>query len=299
MIEVCGREIRIQGRFLRIARLEGEGYEFIEAPDDLLKELRRSGRPSDLFTFLQRPADPSPKFDYPMEWDNFAALPVSTFEHWWARQVDHQVRKKVRNAERKGVTVQEVAFGADLVHGISEIYNECPIRQGRRFRHHGKDFKTIYAEEATFLERSVFVGAYLNGGLIGFAKLVSDETGTQAGLMNILSMNAHRDKAPTNALIAHAVRLCAERGIRYLLYGHFAYGKKERSSLSDFKEYNGFRRIDVPRYFVPLTLRGAAALRLGLHRRWTDRLPEPLLARLRELRRAWYGRKIQAVKESA
>lgn len=294
LIEVCGREVRIEGRFLRSARLEGDGYEFIDDPEALLAGLRSSGHPIDLFTFMQRLPETAPKYGYPMEWDNFAALAVSTFENWWTNQIDNKIRNMIRKAERKGVVVREAAFGGDLVRGISEIYNECPVRQGRRFPHYGKDLRTVFEEEATFPERSVFLGAYCDGRLIGFAKLVSDETGTQAGLMNILSMHAHRDKATTNALIAQAVRSCAERGIRYLVYSQFAYGKRERSGISDFKEHNGFRRIDVPRYFVPLTRKGAAALRLGLHRRLTDRLPEPVLASFRELRRVWYGRKAQA-----
>ena len=48
-------------------------------------------------------------------------------------------------------------------------------------------------------------------GVIGFAKLVPDEDHQQAALMQILSMVSHRDKSPTNALIAQAVRSCAER----------------------------------------------------------------------------------------
>jgi hypothetical protein len=63
----------------------------------------------------------------------------------------------------------------------------------------------------TFLEKSVFIGAFLGEELIGFAKLTWDETRTQANLMHILAMVEHRDKAPTNALIAQAVRSTAER----------------------------------------------------------------------------------------
>ncbi len=39
---------------------------------------------------------------------------------------------------------------------------------------------------ATFLDRSIFVGAYLKEEMIGFIKLVTDETNTQAGLMQIV-----------------------------------------------------------------------------------------------------------------
>ena len=153
----------------------------------------------------------------------------------------------------------------------------------------------MYREEATFLDSSVFVGAFLGDRLIGFIKLVHDETRTQAGLMNIVSLIRHRDKAPTNALIAQAVRSCAERGISYLVYSNFAYGEKQQSSLSDFKERNGFQRIELPRYYVPLTLAGQAAFRLGLHHRLAEHLPESVSARLRKLRETWYNRKFQSV----
>lgn len=294
-----GREIRIEGRFLRIARLEGDGYEFIDDAEGLLAALRRAGRKIDLFTFMQRLPETSPKYCFPMEWDNFAALPLSTFETWWTRQIDSKTRNMVRKAEKKGVIVRESPFDDVLVRGISNIYNECPIRQGRRFPHYGKDLGRVYEEEATFPGRSLFLGAYYCGELIGFAKLVSDETGTQAGLMNILSAIAHRDKAPTNALIAQAVRSCTERGIRYMVYSQFAYGRKVQSGIAEFKASNGFLRIDVPRYFVPLSLAGSAALRMGLHKRWTERLPEPVLAKLRDLRTLWYGRQRQGMKEIA
>src|SRR5204863_6767079 len=84
--------------------------------------------------------------------------------------------------------------------------NESPIRQGRPNAHFGKDISTIRELEATFLDWSIFIGAFLGEELIGFVKLVTDENRTQANMMNIVSMTKHRDKAPTNALIAQAVR---------------------------------------------------------------------------------------------
>ena len=116
--------------------------------------------------------------------------------------------------------------------------------------------------------------------------------------MQILSMITHRDKAPTNALIAQGVRSCAERGIPYLVYGNFSYGRKQRDSLSDFKQYNGFQRIELPRYYVPLTLAGRVALHLGLHHRFVDHIPEPVFAQLRKIRSLWYHRRFQAAKET-
>ena len=179
------------------------------------------------------------------------------------------------------------------------MYNESPVRQGRRFSHYGKDIDTVYREEATFLDSSIFIGAYLDETLIGFIKLVHDQTRTQAGLMNVISMVRHRDKAPTNALVAQAVRSCAERGISYLVYSNFSYGNKKQDTVRDFKKRNGFQRIDLPRYYVPMTVLGSASLHLRLYKRFADRMPEPILARLRELRNNWYNQKLKSAVEAS
>ena len=298
-MNVCGRAIRIDGRLLRIARLDADKYHFLNDPRPVLEGLRQSGTRIDLFTFVERLPHTKPNFSYPMEWDNFAALPITTFDDWWTKQIGFKARNKAKQAEKKGVVLREVPFDDALVHGIWEIYNETPIRQGRRFPHYGKDLDTVRREEETYLGSSVFIGAFLNDKLIGFVKLVSDESGIQAGLMNIVSLVRERDKAPTNALIAQAVRSCASRGISYLVYSNFAYGKKQHDTLSDFKERNAFQRIEVPRYYVPLTALGHIALRLRLHHKLTDRVPEPLAAKLRELRNAWYNHRFQALTEAS
>jgi hypothetical protein len=296
-MKVCGRDIKVQGRLIRVGRLDAEKYQFLDDPQPVLDGLRKSGTRVDLFTFMQRLPESEPKFRYPMEWDNFAALPISTFDHWWTQQIGFKARNKAKQAEKKGVTLREVPFDDTLVKGIWEIYNECPVRQGRPFTHYGKDIETVRKEEATYLDSSIFIGAFLGDSMIGFIKMVSDETRTQAGLMNIVSMIKHRDKAPTNALVAHAVRSCAERQISYLVYANFAYGKKQPDSVADFKERNAFQQINVPRYYVPLTPIGWAALRLGLHHRFIDHFPEPWIAKVREFRNAWYNRKFQSVAE--
>src|SRR2546425_5745380 len=277
-MKICGKDIQVQGGLIRIARLAADGYEFLEDPESALDALRESGIRIDLFTFTQKLPHTQPKYGYPMEWDNVAALPVSTFDHWWTRQVSFKVRNKVRLAEKRGVSVREVPFDDALVRGISAIYNESSIRQGKPFWHYGKDLETVRKENGTFLDRSVFIGAFLGESLIGFAKLVSAEVRGEVGVMQIISMIQQRDKASANALIAQAVRSCAERRIPYLVYAKFSYGKKQRDSLSDFKRYNGFQRIELPRYYIPLTLAGQAALRLGLHRGLVDHIPESVLA---------------------
>jgi hypothetical protein len=77
----------------------------------------------------------------------------------------------------------------------------------------------------------------------------------------MVSKIAHRDKSPQNALLSKAIELCAEKQLQYLLYGQWSAG-----GLGDFKQHNGCLRIDVPRYYVPLTLKGTLALRWNFHR---------------------------------
>src|SRR6266567_3518182 len=283
-MRVCDKEIRVSGGLVRTARLDADMYHFLTDPAAMIEGLRASGTRIDLFTFTQTIVETTPKYSYPMEWENLAVLPVSTFEEWWEKQIGFKARNKAKQAEKKGVVLREVPFGEELVRGIQEIYNETPVRQGRPYPHFGKDLEAVYREAATYLDSSTFIGAYLGEELIGFIKMVADEAGVQAGLMNIVSKVSHRDKAPTNALMAQAVRSAASRGIRHIVYSHFAYGKRERDNLTDFKERNAFGRVDLPRYYVPLTPLGRIALTLGLHHRFVDRLPQNIGEKLRELR---------------
>jgi len=293
-----GRELVIERGLCRVAHLDADDYKFLDDPEATIAELRSTKARIDLFTFLQKLPDTTPKHAYPIEWDNMAVLPISTYENWWTKQIGFKARNKAKQAEKKGIVLREALFDDALVHGIWEIYNECPVRQERLFPHYGKSLEAVREMSATYLDSSVFIGAYDSGKLIGFIKLVIDDSGTQAGMMHIISMLQARDKAPTNALVAYAVRSCADRHIPHLVYSKFAYGKKAESSLSDFKERNGFQRVDIPRYYVPLTSWGKMALSMGLHHKVMDRLPESLVAKLRSLRSAWYQRKFQLKPES-
>jgi hypothetical protein len=297
-MNVCGRDLHVSGRLIRIGHLDGDKYESLADPEAALEAIRASRVRVDLFTFMQKLPHTSPQHDYPMQWDNLATLRVSTFDHWWTKQINNKTRNMFRRAEKNGVTVREVPFDDVLARAIWTIYNEVPTRQGKAFPHYGKDFETVRRMSATFLDQSTFFGAFLDGSLIGFVKLVSDKEREQASLMHIMSLYQHRDKAPNNALIAMAVRSCADRGIPYLAYSNFAYGKKQGDGLSDFKEYNGFERVELPRYYVPLTFAGRAALRLQLHRGLADRVPESVQTQFRRFRSLMYARRLQAKKSA-
>lgn len=283
------KEIWVEGSLLRIAHLDGEKYTSAGDPEEIAAVIAASGRRTDLFTFLQHPPDTQPRYPYVMEWDNLAVLPVTSFDNWWNNQIRSVARNRARQAEKKGVIVTEIPFSNELLLGIVAIHNESPLRQGRRFPHYGMTVEGARRYAGTFLDRTRFLAAYFNNQIIGFLKLTLSDTGVHACIVNVLSMMQHRDKAPSNALIAKAVQVCASQGTRYLVYENFTYGKKKNDSLSQFKFTNGFRQMDLPRYYIPLTPLGRFALGAGLHRRLSDYCPDLLLERYRNLRRWWYG----------
>lgn len=263
------KEALLSGRLPRMARLFAEYYETVDNPQSFLDKLKNCGKRVDLFTFVQSVVDRTPKYTFPMEWDSIAVLPISNYDEWWKKQIKDKTRNMVRRAEKSGVVLRHVAYDDDLVRGIMAIYNESPLRQGKRFKHYGKSFEAVKMENASFVDRSDFVGAYLGDELVGFIKLVHGNGASN--LMQILCKTAHRDKAPTNALLAKAVELCAAKNIPNLHYGVWS-----RRGIGEFKKHNGFQLVQVPRYFVPLNIAGKVGLRLGFHRKMMDYIPENL-----------------------
>lgn len=293
-----GKEVKVNRKLVRIGLLDGEGYQFVEDPATAVEALKRGRAKLDVFTFIPRISEAGKQYEYYSEMDNMAVLRVTTFEDWNTNTIDFKVRNKTRKAGKAGVEIREAPFDDALIRGIHGVYNDSPMRQGKAFKHYGKDLETVREMSATFLDRSIFVGAYLKEEMIGFIKLVTDETNTQAGLMHIVSMISQRDKAPTNALLAYAIKVCAERKIPNLWYANMEYANKQQDSLADFKRANGFEKVDIPRYYVPLTVAGRIALRWGLHRDIAEIVPESVASRYRNLRKYWLGRKVAAMEQA-
>jgi hypothetical protein len=276
--QIFGRTIVVTGKWVKIARVKDEFVvegPIVKDPESLIKNLKQTGLKADVFTFAQRPPRIVPEYNYHFEWDNWAAVPTNSFKDWWANRLPQESRKNVRRAAKRGVSIAVVPFDDRLVRGIHKIYNETPIRQGKRFWHFGKNVDTVRKELATYLDRSVFIAAYWNEQLIGFLKMVYVDN--VATLFHIISMNAHYDKRPMNALIAKAIEFCEQHGLAYFIYGQFLYGKKYQSSLLEFKRRNGFEQIDFPRYYIPLTVKGKVFVRLKLYKGVCGLLPQPVL----------------------
>jgi len=229
-------------------------------------------RKIDIFTFIDRQwCNPSvnPRSDWLRAEDNIALLKIVPYSEWLS-SVGKKTRNMIRKAEKSNVKIEVAAPSDELAKGIWKIYNETPIRQGRAFSHYGIGLQAVKATVDHHAKDSTFIGAYLERELVGFIQLIY---GDQIAVMTqILSLQKHWDKALNNALIAKAVEICAARGTPWLMYGRIG----NHPSLDTFKESNGFSKFSLTRYFIPLTLKGRIAARLGLHKEIKNALPKPL-----------------------
>jgi hypothetical protein len=279
-LEFLGQTYALSRGVPTTVQLEDEWFEDVRDPKSVIAALKEGSVCADIFTFWQRLPHTRPEFDFHREWESIAALPVTTFDHWWNKQIRPVTRNLIRKAEKKGVEVREARYDDEFVRGMTEIFNEVPVRQGRRFWHYGKDFETVKQQFSRYLFREDLLGAYFEDELIGFIMLA--DAGDYGSLGQIISKIGHRDKSPNNALIAKAVELCAKKRLPHLVYAYWGDG-----SLVDFKRHNGFAETRLPRYYVPLTRRGQLAITLGLHRGWKKLLPARLRGQLKSLRSRW------------
>jgi hypothetical protein len=265
--------------------------ETVVSPKSFVDKLKASGLHADIFTFAQKVPDVAPKHRYHMEWDNAAVIPITTYQEWWEKRAEYDVRKAVKRASREGVEVRLAEFTDAFVEGIRAIYNEHPLRQGSFFTHYQKPFEAVKRENSTYFDRSAYIGAYYKDELIGFIRMVYVDA--IATTLQVISCRKHFDKKPMNALIAKAVEICALKGVSHLVYGSYIYNDP-KSSLTEFKRRNGFEQMLAPRYYIPLTAAGAAALKCGLHHPLSTKLPQSLRPGLRKMRSVWHSWKCTA-----
>jgi hypothetical protein len=289
---ICDRTIIATGTWLKTASVQDE--HFVEG--DLVPDLERAiahlkqwDVKPDIFTFCQKITDPEPRYVYHTEWDDFAVAPITTYEDWFRNRIKKDARQNLQRAKRDGIEVRTVTYDDAFVQGIKNLYDETPIRQGKRFWHYGKSFDALKELHGTYRERAEYLGAYLGDELVGFIKMVYVDNFVKT--MHVLGSNKHRNKRPTNALIAKAIEVCAEKKLSFLIYGEYNFPGKKETSLTEFKVRNGFEEMKYPRYFIPLTAKGRLALRLKLHRGLHRHIPAPMTNTLLKLRSAYFRRK--------
>jgi hypothetical protein len=283
-LQMDNKRLVVQGRCLTVARLKDEWYEDIGDPEMIIKDLRNSKFRPDLFTFWQRLPDTVPLYSYYSEAEALSAIPLKDFQHWWEKQISSDTRKKAKRSAKRGVEIRVVTLDDAFIRGVMGVFNENPVRRGKRFWHYGKDVETLKKGLSRDLERSQFIGAYDGENLVGFVKLVYAE-GRFANPGLIVSKLEARKKYVDNALIAKSVELCCQDRIPFLTYTNW-----RRGSHAEFLVRNGFQKITVPRYWIALTPKGKIALKLGWHRDVRSYIPDELLAALLKLRSAFYSR---------
>lgn len=283
-IRVSDKRLVVTGKLFTTARLRDEWYDDLGDPKPMLAALKDSSSRPDIFTFWQRLPDMQPMYPYRNEPEALSAIPLQSYEHWWEKQIRTDTRKKIKRPEKRGVEIKVVQLDDDFVNGVMEIFNETPMRRGRRFAHYGKSFEELKEMLSRDLAISKFVGAYHGGSLVGFVKLVFAE-GRFANPGLIVSKLEFRRKYVNNALVAKSVELCTEHRIPYLTYTNW-----RRGSQADFLMRHGFEKILIPRYWIPLTKKGALALKLGLHHSLRSHIPDPILDFLLDTRKSIFDK---------
>ena len=278
--DINGKNIIVKGRWIRVAAVHDEDWleTELEDPKVCVKRLKQHGSQelsADIFTFMQKLPATVPKYRYPLEWVSLAVVRLASFREWWD-SLPQETRKNVRRSQKRGVVVTVKQLDDDLVREIVGVNNDSPIVQGRSNRYYGKKFDEVKKDHSAFLDRSDLICAHFGNELVGFLKVVY--RGEVASILGFLTKASHSDKRPANALIAKAVECCAARGTTYLTYGKFNYGNKRNSPLREFKIRNGFGEVLVPRFYVPLTVRGMIYMKLKLHRGLLGILPHRVIA---------------------
>lgn len=288
---VDGKEFVVTGRFLKTARLRSEFHVSLEDPHSFIRHAKPSGLRADVLTFVQGIQDSAPKYQFGYELEKMAVLPITTYDDWFTKQLTFKPRNKLRKALKSGIEIRLEDLNEPLLQGIKAVYDETPIRQGKRNYHYGEDLAKITRDHSTFLDRSQFIGVYDAGQLVGFGKVTFSQG---CGIvMNFLSKVSHRDKAVNNAILAKMVEICADRQLNCLVYGH--WGSDATRGLIEFKAANGFQCVAIPRYFVPLSALGRLALSAGVHRGVVNRLPAWCIEPAANVRKRWNAFRFRGV----
>jgi hypothetical protein len=293
-LEVNGKYIVVKGKWIKMAVIEAEEYLATDLgdPELCLRKLREQasdGLRADIFTFAQKLPSIVPTYNYHMEWDSVAAVRTNSFKDWWEK-LPQATRKNVRRSQKRGVVVTNRELDDDLITRLMELNNECPVRAGRPYPHYGKSFDQTKKDQESFSDRRELIWAQVGSELIGFLKIVY--RGKIASILHLLPKISQYDRRPANAMLAKAVELCEAKGISYLTYGMFNYANKQDSPIREFKSRNGFEEILVPRFYVPLTTKGAIGLKLRLHRGLHGLLPPIVISRIVDARTKWYKFKL-------
>ena len=89
---VNDRTIVVTGKSLKTAAVQDEEVvqgEPVDDPELFIAALKQSGLQADIFTFSQHLPNVIPKYQYYLEWDSMAAVPITTFQEWLKQRVEY------------------------------------------------------------------------------------------------------------------------------------------------------------------------------------------------------------------
>lgn len=252
--------------FFTTASDSREYMQSILPTEELVKELHR--RRVDIFSFLERKwccPIMEPSKTWSSAEDNIAILHLKSYDVW-LKNIGKKTRNMIRKAEKLGIGTDVAEANDRLAEGIWKILNETPIRQGRGFPHYGVSLDVVKRNLVLF-PNSTYIGTYFQNELVGFIYLIHGNRLTI--ISQLLSLQKHWDKAINNALVAKAIEFCSNRHTEWIMYGRMG----NHPTLDKFKDSNGFTKLQLTRYFLPLTAKGKLIIKLKLHREIRDTLP--------------------------
>src|SRR5437773_2421541 len=112
-IRIRDRTVITVGKWLKVASIHDEFFvegEIVPEPDEFIAELKCWKFKPDLFTFAQKVSDLTPRFGFYLEWEDFAVIPISTYEDWLKNRIRRGARVNLHRAEREGVVVRAVSY---------------------------------------------------------------------------------------------------------------------------------------------------------------------------------------------
>ena len=274
-----GKKISVSGKVFRSGRLRHEWCDFLEDGPAAIRTMQQGRSSCDLFTFVYELSDSDRECPYHKETASAAVLSIKSYDDWWDG-IGFKARNKIKKGLKSGVTLRPAELDETFARGVQAIYDETPVRQGRKFYHYGKSAAEIKMELQSFHDRCILIGAYYQDELVGFMKLFKGKNVLRT--VHIIAKISHRDKVIMDTLIAQAVKLCDENKAEHLHYGSWTDG-----GIGTFREKHGFRQVDHPRYYVPLSARGRMMLGLKLHQPLKSRLPTSWIDPIARIRSRW------------
>src|SRR5580658_9970999 len=118
-------ELSVSGRFLKIAKLRHEWFEYLDGPTAFIKEAKKA-HVADILTFLQEAHVERPAFDFPKEAASASVVTFKSFDEWW-NGLHFKARNKARKAQKTGVELRPAKLDDDFVRGVKKIYDEAPL----------------------------------------------------------------------------------------------------------------------------------------------------------------------------